>query len=157
MRADLRNDSSMICIGHHGFAASRGLARGGSANDLFPIALDPNVHIQEVKAATCDIRPGRRPRGPALLGFVDDYRRRAGVDVDRPHEEAHLRSSAQVQDGQRRVEQLLPDRRLKPERFTIKGVAKRIEANDEPWGPLRGRSLTGPSRLLARMRSDQHR
>jgi formate dehydrogenase major subunit len=42
---------------------SRGLARGDSANDLFPIVLDPNVHIQEVKAATCDIRPGRSPRG----------------------------------------------------------------------------------------------
>jgi formate dehydrogenase major subunit len=41
---------------------SRGLARGASANDLFPIVLDPNVHIQEVKAATCDIRPGRSPR-----------------------------------------------------------------------------------------------
>ncbi len=42
---------------------SRGLVRGDSANDLFPLVLDPNVHIQEVKAATCDIRPGRRPRG----------------------------------------------------------------------------------------------
>jgi formate dehydrogenase major subunit len=42
---------------------SRGLARGDSANDLFAIVLDPNVHIQEVKAATCDIRPGRSPRG----------------------------------------------------------------------------------------------
>jgi len=40
----------------------KGLARGDPANDLFPLALDPNVHIQEVKAATCDIRPGRRPR-----------------------------------------------------------------------------------------------
>lgn len=40
----------------------RGLSRGDAANDLFPIALDPNVHIQEVKAATCDIRPGRRAR-----------------------------------------------------------------------------------------------
>ena len=39
---------------------SRGLARGDSANDLFPLVLDPNVHIQEVKAGTCDIRPGRR-------------------------------------------------------------------------------------------------
>src|SRR5438270_364176 len=68
---------------------THGLSSGDSANDLFPLALDPNVHIQEVKAATCDIRPGRRPRGPALLGFVDDYRRRAGVDVDRPQEEAH--------------------------------------------------------------------
>ena len=29
------------------------------------MALDPNSHIQEVKALTVDIRPGRRPRGPA--------------------------------------------------------------------------------------------
>jgi formate dehydrogenase major subunit len=68
---------------------THGLSSGDSANDLFPLALDPNVHIQEVKAATCDIRPGRRPRGPALLGLVDDYRRRAGVDSDEPREEAH--------------------------------------------------------------------
>jgi formate dehydrogenase major subunit len=38
----------------------RGLTTGDAANDLFPLALDPNVHIQEVKAATCDVRPGRR-------------------------------------------------------------------------------------------------
>jgi formate dehydrogenase major subunit len=39
-----------------------GLSTGDVANDLFGLALDPNVHIQEVKAATCDIRPGRRSR-----------------------------------------------------------------------------------------------
>jgi formate dehydrogenase major subunit len=53
----------------------RGLTKGDSANDLFPIALDPNVHIQEVKAASCDIRPGRRPRGPDLPAFVSTYPR----------------------------------------------------------------------------------
>jgi formate dehydrogenase major subunit len=42
---------------------TRGLSRGASANDLYPLVLDPNVHIQEVKAASCDIRPGRAPRG----------------------------------------------------------------------------------------------
>jgi formate dehydrogenase major subunit len=41
--------------------------------------LDPNVHIQEVKAATGDIRPGRRPRGKALLDLVEGYRQEAGV------------------------------------------------------------------------------
>ena len=61
---------------HFGFT---GLATGDSANDLFPVVLDPNVHIQEVKAATCDIRPGRRPRGPALTALVEDYRSRAGI------------------------------------------------------------------------------
>jgi formate dehydrogenase major subunit len=58
---------------------ARGLVTGDSVNDLFSLALDPNVHIQEVKAATCDVVPGRRPRGRALLGFVDEYRRRAGA------------------------------------------------------------------------------
>ena len=43
--------------------AQRLLTTGDSANDLPHMALDPNVHIQEVKAATCGIRPGRRPRG----------------------------------------------------------------------------------------------
>ena len=42
---------------------SRGLTTGGAANELSHVVLDPNVHIQEVKAFTCDIRPGRRPRG----------------------------------------------------------------------------------------------
>jgi formate dehydrogenase major subunit len=57
----------------------RGLSTGDPANDLFPIALDSNVHIQEVKAATCDVRPGRRPHGPELLKLVESYRQRAGV------------------------------------------------------------------------------
>jgi formate dehydrogenase major subunit len=57
----------------------KGLVKGDSANDLLPLALDLNVHISEYKVATCDIRPGRRPRGPALRELVDEYRRRAGV------------------------------------------------------------------------------
>ena len=56
-----------------------GLSTGDSANDLYHLTLDPNVHIQESKAITCDIRPGRRPRGAALLALVEDYRRRAGA------------------------------------------------------------------------------
>jgi formate dehydrogenase major subunit len=56
-----------------------GLSRGDAANELLPVALDPNVHIQESKAASCDIQPGRRPRGPRLLAYMADYRRRAGA------------------------------------------------------------------------------
>jgi formate dehydrogenase major subunit len=52
---------------------TKGLTRGDSANDLIPIVLDPNVHIQEVKAASCDIRRGRRPRGRALRELVESY------------------------------------------------------------------------------------
>jgi formate dehydrogenase major subunit len=56
-----------------------GVVRGDAANELLPVVLDPNVHIQEAKAASCDIQPGRRPRGPELLAYLDEYRRRAGV------------------------------------------------------------------------------
>jgi formate dehydrogenase major subunit len=56
-----------------------GLATGDSANDLLSITLDPNVHIQESKVLTCDIRPGRRPRGQELTALVEDYQRRAGI------------------------------------------------------------------------------
>lgn len=56
-----------------------GLVTGDAANDLIGINLDPNVLIQESKVGTCDIQPGRRPTGPGLLSFVDEYRRRAGI------------------------------------------------------------------------------
>jgi formate dehydrogenase major subunit len=56
---------------------TRGLTTGGAANDLSSIALDPNVHIQEVKAFTVGIKPGRRPRGKALTEFMEELRRKA--------------------------------------------------------------------------------
>jgi formate dehydrogenase major subunit len=57
-----------------------GIVTGDSANELLALALDNNVHIAEYKVATCDIQPGRRPRGRARLAFVEAYRRRAGVN-----------------------------------------------------------------------------
>ncbi len=56
-----------------------GYAHGDAANELLAIALDPNVHIQEDKAITVDIRPGRRPRGPDRTALVEEYQRRAGI------------------------------------------------------------------------------
>ncbi len=58
---------------------SRGLVRGDVMNDLLGIVADPNVGIQEGKVATCDVRPGPRPTGQALLDYVADYQRRAGM------------------------------------------------------------------------------
>jgi formate dehydrogenase major subunit len=55
---------------HYGYG---GIATGDGANDLLPIAMDPNVHIGEFKVATCDVVAGRRPRGQALRDFVDDH------------------------------------------------------------------------------------
>jgi formate dehydrogenase major subunit len=49
---------------------------------LAHLSLDPNVHIQEVKVFTCDIQPGRRPRGRARVALIDSYQRRAGITDD---------------------------------------------------------------------------
>jgi formate dehydrogenase major subunit len=56
-----------------------GLTTGDAANELSHLALDPNVHIQEVKAMAVDIQPGRRPRGPALRDLIRSYQERAGI------------------------------------------------------------------------------
>ena len=62
-----------------------GTSGGGSltVNDLLPIVMDPNVHISEYKSATCDIRPGRRPRGPDLPRFVAEHRPPTTEGTDR--------------------------------------------------------------------------
>ena len=57
-----------------------GYSTGDAANELLHLALDPNTHIQETKAFAVDIRPGRRPRGPAAQALVRAYRARAGID-----------------------------------------------------------------------------
>jgi formate dehydrogenase major subunit len=59
----------------------QGLSTGDPANDLAHLSLDPNVHIQEVKAMACDVQPGRRPRGRDRLALVESYQRRAGIDA----------------------------------------------------------------------------
>jgi formate dehydrogenase major subunit len=63
-----------VCLPYHW--GNRGLSTGDSENDLVNVTLDPNVYIQG-KVGTCDVRAGRRPRGPDLLAFVEEYRRRA--------------------------------------------------------------------------------
>jgi formate dehydrogenase major subunit len=63
-----------------------GLVTGDAANELLSQVLDLNTHIAEYKTATCDIRPGRRPRGSQLTALVEDYRRRAGVLRESRHD-----------------------------------------------------------------------
>ena len=58
---------------------SVGIVTGDSGNELLPLALDRNVHISEYKAATVDIRPGRRPRGRPGSSSWRSTGERAGV------------------------------------------------------------------------------
>jgi formate dehydrogenase major subunit len=71
-----------IGLPYHWGVGGDAVVSGDSANDLFGLALDANVHIQESKVASCDIQPGRRPRGEALLRMVEEYRSRAGITVE---------------------------------------------------------------------------
>ena len=59
-----------------------GYSTGDAANELLHLSLDPNTHIQEAKAINCDIRPGRRPRGPAAGALVRRYQERAGITAE---------------------------------------------------------------------------
>ena len=77
-----------IGLPYHWGVGGDAYVSGDSANDLLGLALDPNVHIQESKVGSCDITPGRRPQGEALLRHVDEYRSRAGVTVETGNEQA---------------------------------------------------------------------
>src|ERR1043166_7924977 len=68
---------------HYGTA---GLVRGGAANDLLTISGEPNVTIMEAKACTCNIVPGRLPRGLAFAEFLNKYALQAGPPVLHPEE-----------------------------------------------------------------------
>ena len=61
---------------------SNGVVTGDVVNDLFGVVADPNVFIQESKVATCDVRPGPRPRGAQMMAMLRDLRTRAGITVE---------------------------------------------------------------------------
>ncbi|HEX5144460.1 MAG TPA: molybdopterin dinucleotide binding domain-containing protein, partial [Mycobacterium sp.] len=71
-----------IGLPYHWGVGGDAVVSGDAANDLLGLTLDPNVQIQESKVGSCDIRPGRRPRGPQLLRLVEEYQSRAGVTVE---------------------------------------------------------------------------
>ena len=43
------------------------------------------------------------------------------------------------------------DPSVRPEQFSLRSVPGRVASNQQPWGPLRGQSLTKPARILARV------
>ncbi len=71
-----------IGLPYHWGVGRDAVVEGDGANDLLGIALDPNVQIQESKVGSCDIIPGRRPRGEELLRFVAEYQSRSGTTVE---------------------------------------------------------------------------
>lgn len=68
-----------IGLPYHWGVGGDAMVSGDAANDLLGVTLDPNVQIQESKAGSCDIRPGRRPRGAELLRLIYEYQSRSGT------------------------------------------------------------------------------
>ncbi len=66
----------------------RGGQRGRGQRSL-GITLDPNVQIQESKAGSCDIQPGRRPQGEDVLRLIAEYQSRSGATIETDNERDH--------------------------------------------------------------------
>ena len=73
-----------IAVPYH--FGTAGLVRGGTANDLLTISGEPNVTIMEAKALTCNIVPGRLPRGKAFAEFLNKYAPQGGPVTLHPEE-----------------------------------------------------------------------
>src|SRR4051794_8070624 len=83
LRANGKSVHQIALPYHYGTA---GLVRGGGANDLLTISGEPNVTIMEAKACTCNIVPGRLPRGRAFAEFLNKYAPQAGPMILHPEE-----------------------------------------------------------------------
>ena len=91
-----------IGLPYHWGQGKDAVVTGDAVNDLVGVALDPNVQIQESKVGSCDIRPGRRPTGPARLTLLHEYQRRAGLTPATGNEEpgdGHERTSGDRPPG----------------------------------------------------------
>ena len=76
-----------------------GLVRGGAANDLLTISGEPNVTIMEAKALTCNIVPGRLPRGPGFAEFLNKYASQAAVHPEEPQPGVGRSGGGHAQEG----------------------------------------------------------
>lgn len=71
-----------IGLPYHWGVGGDATVEGDSANDLLGVTMDPNVFIQNSKYVAGTIMPGRRPRGPELVDFVEKYQREAGLSPE---------------------------------------------------------------------------
>jgi len=78
---------------------SAGPVKGGSTNDLIPISGEPNVTIMEAKALTCNIVPGRLPRGPAFEDWLNKYMPMDGLPNLHPEQPAEGAPCARAGGG----------------------------------------------------------
>ncbi|HMH04621.1 MAG TPA: molybdopterin dinucleotide binding domain-containing protein, partial [Candidatus Udaeobacter sp.] len=78
---------------------SAGPVKGGTTNDLIPISGEPNVTIMEAKALTCNIVPGRLPRGPAFEDWLNKYVPKGGPANLHPEQPAEGAPCARAAGG----------------------------------------------------------
>jgi formate dehydrogenase major subunit len=76
-----------------------GPVQGNAANDLLAISGEPNVTIMEAKAASCNIVPGRLPRGPAFEEWLERYVPKGGPANLHPEQPPSARTPGKFQSG----------------------------------------------------------
>lgn len=98
MRPMRAGDQVVHTVGlpYHWGVGGEAVVSGDAANDLLGVALDPNVHIQESKVGSCEVLPGRRPRGAALAELVEEHRRRAGATPEVGTDNAAVTTRAEL-------------------------------------------------------------
>ncbi len=79
---------------HWGVGGTGAVVEGDSANDLLGVTMDPNVFIQNSKYVAGAVVPGRRPRGPELVDFVEKYQASAGLSPESGN--AHVTVSEEI-------------------------------------------------------------
>ncbi len=82
----------------------RGLVTGDATNELIGFVADPNVSIQESKALTAAIAPGRRSRTgplPAIAAVDEDFDGRDLPQVRSRDHTKHAASTGEAHEGGR--------------------------------------------------------
>ena len=105
-----------VGLPYHWGVGSDAVVSGDAANDLLGVALDPNVQIQECKAGSCDIVPGRRPAGEELLRLVAEYQSRSGTHRHDEQRAAHRPPGVHARHERRLTDGLLAQPALRADR-----------------------------------------
>lgn len=115
---------------------------------------------REFARAVADLLAERDPKGLTTEQRKDKRRGRLFIDVMRNAYAQHAAApySVRARAGGPVATPLhwseVEDGKLRPERFSIRSVRRRVDEGGNPWGTLRGRSLKAAGRRLNEMRSE---
>ena len=118
---------------------------------FLPISGEPNVTIMEAKALTCNIVPGRLPRGPAFAEFLNKYAPQAGPVILHPEERRSRDKAAGPRDRRKRMR--MQEAGARPARRN----GKELNARDPSNGAMIGEGTHSTNQRRHTLRARQRR